>query len=382
MTMMASRTYLDWNATAPLRPEAREAMVAALDVVGNPSSVHTEGRIARRLIEDARENVAALTGAQPSEVYFTSGATEANNWVHRATWRTVFYSGIEHASVMAPVEAGNGERIRIPAGREGTIALDALSHALLEWTTRRDDEAGPALLTLQAANNETGVVQPLEAAVALAKQHRVLVASDAVQMAGKLPLDFAGLGLHYMTISAHKIGGPKGIGAVVARASAPLPPLISGGGQERRLRAGTENVAAIAGFGAAAAGALREIASAGCVAALRDGLESAVLTSFPGAVVIGQSVPRLPNTTCIAFPGRASETLVAAFDLAGIAVSAGSACSSGKVAQSHVLQAMELATDVSRGAVRISIGHTTTEADIAAFITALGRIMARPARAA
>lgn len=380
--MTPRRTYLDWNATAPLRPEAREAMVAALDCVGNPSSVHAEGRAARRLIEDAREKVATLAGAQPGEVYFTSGATEANNWVHRASWKTIFYAGIEHASVIAPVEAGSGERIRIAARPDGAIELEGLRSAVATWASRRGGESGPALLTLQAANNETGVIQPLEEAVALARKHGILVASDAVQMAGKLSVDFAGLGVHYLTLSAHKLGGPKGVGAVVARASSPLPAMMAGGGQERRQRAGTENVAAIAGFGAAAAAAMRSLDRTAGIASLRDRLEAEVLAAAPGAVVIGARACRLPNTTCIAVPGRASETLVAAFDLAGIAVSAGSACSSGRIAQSHVLQAIGLSPEVARSAIRVSLGPDTTEAGVTAFIAALGRIMARPARAA
>jgi cysteine desulfurase len=376
------RTYLDWNATAPLRAEARSAMFAALDLVGNPSSVHAEGRAARRLVEDAREKVAALVGAQPREVYFTSGATEANNWVHRRTWRTVFYSRLEHPSVVAPVEAGDGERIAIAARRSGEIDLEALERELAVRASALADAPGQALLTLQTANNETGVVQPLADAVRLAKAHRVLVASDAVQAPGRIPVEFAGSGLAYLTLSAHKLGGPKGIGAVIARTDAPLPPLLTGGGQERRHRAGTENVAAIAGFGAAAAEAMRDLAEAGRVAQLRDRLEQHVLAVARGAIVIGRGAPRLPNTSCLAVEGRSAETVVTALDLAGIAVSAGSACSSGKVAASPVLAAMGLEPGVARSAIRVSIGTSTTEDDIAAFAAAFEAITGRGAKAA
>lgn len=376
------RTYLDWNATAPLRAEARSAMFAALDLVGNPSSVHAEGRAARRLVEDAREKVAALVGAQPREVYFTSGATEANNWVHRRTWRTVFYSRLEHPSVVAPVEAGDGERIAIAARRSGEIDLEALERELAVRAAALADAPGQALLTLQTANNETGVVQPLAHAVRLAKAHRVLVVSDAVQAPGRIPVEFAGSGLAYLTLSAHKLGGPKGIGAVIARADAPLPPLLTGGGQERRHRAGTENVAAIAGFGAAAAEAMRDLAEAGRVAQLRDRLEQHVLAVARGAIVIGRGAPRLPNTSCLAVEGRSAETVVTALDLAGIAVSAGSACSSGKVAASPVLAAMALEPRVARSAIRVSIGTSTTEDDIAAFAAAFEAITGRGAKAA
>jgi cysteine desulfurase len=380
--MTPGRTYLDWNATAPLRDEARAAMVAALDVVGNPSSVHAEGRAARRLIEDAREKVAVLVGALPREVYFTSGATEANNWVHRRTWRTIFYSALEHPSVVAPVRAGEGERIDCRVTSSGLIDLAALEQELAARAAALADAPGQALLTLQMANNETGVLQPLAEAAKLAKAHRVLVASDAVQAPGRLRLEFAGSGLNYLTLSAHKLGGPKGIGAVVSRADAPLPPLLVGGGQERRYRAGTENVAAIAGFGAAAEAALRDLDGAVRIASLRDRLEESALAIAADAIVIGRGAPRLNNTMCIAVPGRAAETLVAALDLAGIAVSAGSACSSGKVAASPVLAAMHIDPSLARGAIRVSVGPTTTDEDIAAFLAAFGTITGRAAKAA
>ena len=380
--MNVARTYLDWNATAPLRPVARDAMLAALDVVGNPSSVHAEGRAARRVIENAREQVAALVGAAPRSVYFTSGATEANAWVHRQSWRTVLFSRLEHASVLASIEARHGAAREVAATRSGVIDLDALATALTDAGEAGTASPGAALLTLQAANNETGVIQPLDAAIACAKSHGVRVACDAVQMVGRAPLDHTASGLDYMTISAHKLGGPKGVGAVIVAPEAPLAPLMIGGGQERRQRAGTENVAAIAGFGAAAQEAARDLGSVNRITTLRDGLETDVLAWAPDAMIIGRDALRLPNTTCLALPGRSAETLVAAFDLAGIAVSAGSACSSGTVAASHVLAAMGLAPAHVRGAIRISLGATTTTNDIAAFLAAFKDITARVARAA
>lgn len=380
--MTRRRTYLDWNATAPLRPTARAAMLAALDLAGNPSSVHTEGRAARRLIEDAREQVAALVGASPRSVYFTSGATEANAWVHGQSWKTIVFSRLEHVSVLASIDASDADQREVAATRDGTLDLDALVATLSGAAHALAEAPGRALLTLQAANNETGVVQPVVAAIDIAKAHGIRVASDAVQMAGRARLDFDGSDLDYMTISAHKFGGPKGIGAVIARPDAPLAPLMIGGGQERRQRAGTENVAAIAGFGAAAEEAARDLGANAAVSALRDRLETSVRARAPNTVIIGQNAPRLPNTTCLALPGRAAETLVAAFDLAGVAVSAGSACSSGKVAASHVLSAMDLEAGLVRGSIRISLGATTTTDDIAAFLAAFDDITARIAHAA
>ena len=392
--MSRPRTYLDWNATAPLRPEARAAMSTALDLVGNPSSVHAEGRAARRVIENARDAVAALAGTSPRNVTFTSGATEANVWLHRRSWRTIFYTRIEHASVIAPVEAvgreplpdapttGATERIPIAATHDGTIDLVSLEQALTARAAALAAAPGQSLLTLQAANNETGVVQPLAEAAALARAHRVLVASDAVQAAGRLALDFDGSGLAYMTLSAHKLGGPKGVGALLARPEAPLPPMLIGGGQERRLRAGTENVAAIAGFGAAAAAARSEVGRLADVARLRDRLEAGVLALAPDTRIVGRDAPRLPNTSCIALSARRAETMVAALDLAGIAVSAGAACSSGKVARSHVLTAMGLGPEVEQHAIRVSLGPTTRDEDVDAFLKALHTITARAAEAA
>lgn len=376
--MSPERVYLDWNASAPLRPQARAAVIAAMDATGNPSSVHAEGRAARAIVEQAREAVAKLTGAKPAEVVFTSGATEANAWVLRRAWRTLFYSRLEHASVTAPVLANPEEIVEIPVTGSGRIDLDALAAMLAARGNALVKAPGQALLAVQAANNETGVVQPLTEAVRIASAAGVLVHCDAVQAAGRRPLDFAGSGASYMTLSAHKIGGPRGVGALIVREGAPVSPLILGGGQERGRRSGTEAVTAIAGFGAAAAAARDEIAGFAALASLRDTLEAGLLAAAPTCQIIGREAERLENTTCVAVPGRSAETLIAALDLAGFAVSAGSACASGKVTTSPVLAAMGLTPEVARGAIRVSLGHSTGAQDIARFIAAWTTI-ARPA---
>ena len=375
--MKTARTYLDWNATAPLRPEAREAMLRALDLIGNPSSVHAEGRAARRLIEDAREQVAALAGARPHEVIFTSGATEANNMVVRSGWDAIFAAGIEHDSVLAPIRASGARHVSIAVGSGGVTAIadcEAMFVAKLG--------AGRSLATLQMANNETGVIQPVASLAGIARSHGVLVHTDATQAVGRVPVSFAELGVDYLSFSSHKLGGPKGVGALVAREDAPLSPWLTGGGQERRQRAGTENVAAIAGFGAAAVAAKAALGSWAGVAALRDHLEAELCRITPDVVIVGRDAPRLANTSCIACGRRAAETLVTALDLAGIAVSAGAACSSGKVAASHVLEAMGLYPAMTRAAIRVSIGPTTTDNDIAAFLAAWENITRQVAKAA
>jgi cysteine desulfurase len=369
--MSRARTYLDWNATAPLRREARAAMLAALDVVGNPSSPHAEGRRARAIVEDAREQVAALVGAKPAEVVFTSGGTEGNNAVLAAGWEAILVAGIEHDSVLAPARNSRARRIEMPVGSDGVVRRDGLSGTIAQAKGSR------ALLTLQMANNETGVLQPVAEAAREARAHGLAVHTDAVQAAGRVDLDIATLGVDYLTLSAHKLGGPKGVGALVICGHAVLPPLVSGGGQERRRRAGTENVAAIAGFGAAAEAARRDLDGMQRVQALREQLEVQVRAITPEAVVIAESAARLPNTTSLALPGASAETLVIALDLAGIAVSAGAACSSGKVGASHVLAAMRLEPQLARAAIRISLGHGSTERDVASFLAAWSHIAIR-----
>lgn len=362
--MSADSAYFDWNASAPLRPEAREAMVAAMDVTGNPSSVHAEGRQARSLVEAARGHVAALVGASPGEVVFTSGATEANAWA-LGGWNTIFLSGIEHDSVRAPAKASGAHLIDIPAAPDGTARINALAQHVPDR-----DALGRGLVTLQMANNETGVLQPMADAVSFARAHDLSVHTDATQAAGRVPIDFAALGVDLLSISSHKLGGPKGVGALVIRDGATIVPLLVGGGQERRRRAGTENVAAIAGFGAAAGAALHDLERAADLAARRDAIERGLTDLAPECVVIGQSSPRLANTVCIAWPGKSAETLVIKLDLAGVAVSAGSACSSGKVGSSHVLEAMGLAGDVAKSAIRVSLGLTTSDRDIQRLLAA------------
>lgn len=358
------RSYLDHNATSTLRPEARAAMLAAMDCTGNASSVHGEGRAARKLIDDAREQVARAVGVIPPMVVFTSGGSEANNMVLKgAPVERIIVSAIEHPSVLQAATASGKPVGIIPVDANGVIDLGALEELL----------HGPkALVSVMLANNETGVVQPAKEVVRLAQAHGALVHSDAVQVLGKLPLNFGLLSVDFLTLSAHKSGGPFGIGAVVVRDGIALEPLIHGGGQELRRRAGTENLISIAGFGAVAG--LKQD-----VKALRDRLEAAL----DGAVIFGSAVERLPNTTCFAFPGMRAETLLMALDLEGVAVSSGSACSSGKVAKSHVLAAMGVKPEISEAAIRVSLGWDTSEQDIEHFIAAWRKIRDRhKARAA
>jgi cysteine desulfurase len=384
---MGERVYLDWNATAPLRPEARAAMIAALDQVGNPSSVHHEGRAARRLIEEARERVAALVGAEPRNVVFTSGGTEANTMALNPALETperksgfdrLMMSAVEHASV----RAGGGfrshqvEEIRVTA--EGVVDLRALEHRLGELHRQG---ARPPFVSIMAANNETGVIQPVETAAALVHAAGGLLHVDAVQAAGRIPFDINRSGPDLMTVSAHKLGGPQGVGALIKR-SADLhlaEPLLRGGGQERGARAGTENVAGIAGFGAAAASAMASMAADGeRMRSLCDRLEAS-LASGP-TVVFGRNAQRLPNTSLFATPGMRAETALINLDLEGFAVSSGSACSSGKVAASHVLAAMGVPEDLHSGAIRLSIGPATHENEIDLFLKAWMKLLAALSR--
>src|SRR5262249_52098000 len=309
--MSRARTYLDWNATAPLRREAQAAMLAALDVVGNPSSPHAEGRRARAIVEDAREQVAALLGARASEGVFTSGGTEGNNAVLAAGGDEIFRAGIEHDSVLAPARNSRARLVNLLVDHDGVVVRDGLSRVLAVAAAE-----GSALLTLQLANNETGVLQPVADVADEAKQHGLVVHSDGVQAVGRVPVDVESLGVDFLTVSAHKLGGPQGTGALVIRGRRALSPFISGGGQEgRRRRAGTESVAAIAGFGAAAEAARRELAQMARVGRLQAWLESQVRSITPEAVIIAERAARLPNTTDLALPGASAETLVIQFDL-------------------------------------------------------------------
>ncbi|MCB9958469.1 MAG: cysteine desulfurase [Rhodospirillaceae bacterium] len=354
---MAQAIYLDFNATAPLREEARAAMLAALDHFGNPSSVHAFGRRARRLVEQARLQVAALVEAAPAQVIFTAGATEANATVIMGSGRErVLASAIEHDSVLSA-----GPAVRVPVTGDGVVDLAALDRLLAA-----DDR--PALVSVMAANNETGVIQPVAEVAALAHRYGALVHCDAVQAAGKVPLALGTLGADLVSLSAHKLGGPQGVGALVVRDGLPVRPLLRGGGQERRRRAGTENVAGIAGFGAAARAAADSLSAFAGLATLRDHLEAQLLAAVPGACAFGAGAARVANTSCLLMPGVAAETQLMGFDLAGIAVSAGSACSSGKVTPSHVLLAMGASEAEAEETVRVSLGWTTTAQDVGRLI--------------
>ena len=371
---MAERSYFDWNATTPLRPQAREALLEALAASGNPSSVHAEGRAARNLVEHARVQVAALIGAQPANVFFTSGGTEANMAVLTPAIETVgdkrprdrlLMSAIEHSSVRTggrfPPEAI--EDVRVTS--EGRLDLPALAEAV--------GRSSRPLVSLMLANNETGVIQPVAEAAPIVRAAGGLLHVDAIQAVGRIRCDIGEMGADLVTLSAHKIGGPKGVGALVRRSDDIhlAEPLIRGGGQERGFRAGTENVAGIAAFGAAAAAARdARAAEAARMVALRDRLESGLKAISPTAVIFGETAERLANTTLFAVEGMKAETAVIAFDLEGIAVSSGAACSSGKVQPSHVLAAMGISPALLRGAVRVSLGWTTDEADIERFLAA------------
>jgi cysteine desulfurase len=362
---MADRIYLDWNATTPLRPEAKEAMAAAWNLAGNPSSVHAEGRQARRLVEDARATIAGAVGALPRNVIFTSGGTEANALaltpkLRRGTEPPVerlLVSAIEHASVLAGGRFSAATISTVGVTRSGLLDLDHLRAML--------DSGPPALVSVMLANNETGAVQPVAQAAEIVRSAGGLLHVDAIQAFGKIPFDINAIKADLVTLSAHKIGGPKGIGALVlAEGVRGFEPLLRGGGQERGHRAGTENVAGIAGFGAASKAATRaQDKDATRVEGLRNRLESG-LRQTPGVIVFSDNAPRLANTTLFTVPGLRAETAVIGFDLAGIAVSSGSACSSGKVQPSHVLQAMGFGPALAQGAVRLSLGWSTSSEDV------------------
>ena len=362
---MSDRVYLDWNATTPLRQEAREAMIAALDLCGNPSSVHAEGRQARRLIEDARAIVAGAVGALPRNVVFTSGGTEANALALRSGLKRgsnlpverLVVSAIEHASVLA-----GG---RFPAQAIETVGVTPSGLLDLEHLRAALEGKPAALVSVMLANNEAGAVQPVAEAAEIVHAAGCLLHVDAIQAFGKIPFDMNTLHADLVTLSAHKIGGPKGVGALVlADGLLGFEPLLRGGGQELSRRAGTENVVGIAGFGAATKAALEALAdNVARLKDLRTRLENG-LRRTPGALVFSDDAPRLPNTTLFTVPGLKAETAVIGFDLAGIAVSSGSACSSGKVQPSHVLEAMGFGPQIAQGAVRLSLGWSTRDADI------------------
>jgi cysteine desulfurase len=356
---MRRASYLDHNATTPLRPAVATAMAEALAAVGNPSSVHGFGRAARARMETAREQVAALIGARPAQVVFTSGGTEANNLAMTGPGRQrVLVSAVEHDSVL---KAAAPETI--PVDRRGVVDLTALERRLAA-------RAEPALVAVMLANNETGVIQPVADAARIAHEHGALFHCDAVQAAGKIAVDFKALGVDLMTVSAHKLGGPAGVGALVVADHVQLAAQQRGGGQERGRRAGTENLAGIVGFGVAAEIAAGQLGAMATLAELRDDLEQRATAAVPGAILFGREAPRLSNTTCLSLPGLSSEVQVMALDLAGVAVSAGSACSSGKMQPSHVLRAMGADAATAGSAIRISLGWQSTPEDVDHFLEA------------
>lgn len=361
------RVYLDHNATAPLRAEARDAIIAAMEVVGNPSSAHNEGRAAKALVERARAQVADLVGCTPGEVVFTSGATEAAR-LALPDGATVSCAGIEHDAVLSWVQRH---------GVDLTHFLDVDGNGVLTGTAqgaRFEDKIHDGIVAMQAANSETGVLQKsMHHAQALwALERNVLVLVDAVQALGKVPFSFANSGADFVMASAHKLGGPKGIGALIVKHGLDVKAQIRGGGQEMGRRSGTENVIGIAGFGAAAEAAARDVKAGRWekVAELRDMLEEAVLSDGDATVIVAKDAPRLPNTSCLLTDGWKGETQVMQMDLAGFAVSAGSACSSGKLRASSVLQAMGFDDTKASSAIRVSLGLETTREDVLRFADA------------
>lgn len=380
--MVLKRTYMDWNATAPLSEPARLAMLDALRLPGNASSVHSEGRAARAAVEKARRHVAALVGAEPAHVFFTSGATEAANHVltpdyrmgrSRLTVSHLYVSAIEHPAVREGGRFDKEQVSEIPVARSGIVDLAALETAL----AAHDRAAGLPMVAVMLVNNETGIVQPVADAARLVHQAGGLMVVDAVQAAGRIGVDITELDADFVILSSHKVGGPKGVGALVSRGEALMPaPLIRGGGQEKGHRSGTENFHAVVGFGAASEAALGRSAERNAdIAALREELERGMRNVAPDLVIHGQDVARVSNTCFFTLPGLKSETGQIAFDLEGIALSAGSACSSGKVGQSHVLTAMGFDPDL--GALRISLGPTTTMDDVNATLAAFAKISGR-----
>jgi cysteine desulfurase len=347
--------YMDYNATAPMKAAVKTTVQLVMERCGNPSSVHSFGREVRKFVEQAREKVATLVGVRPSQVVFTSGATEANNMVLRGAGRKdIFVSAIEHDSVLATAPQAKIFRV-LPNGLIDMVQVDKMLKSA----------AYPGLVSVMLANNETGVIQPVREIALMAKEHGHLVHTDAVQAVGRIPIQFNDLNVDYMSISSHKIGGPHGVGALILSEKATFESLTTGGGQEMRRRAGTENVAGIAGFGVAAELAMSDLHAMSRLASMRDTLEAELNAgSNAGAFFFGREAPRLANTICVAMPGVKSETQIMSMDMEGIAVSAGSACSSGKVKASHVLKAMGYDEALAGSAMRISLGWNSQALDI------------------
>jgi cysteine desulfurase len=353
------RVYLDHNATSPLRPAVKTAMLAALDAGGNASSIHREGRSARTIMDDAREAIALSIGCLPQMIAFTSGGTEGNNWAIRGVGAEhIVVSAIEHPSVLGAAKAAGKSVDVLTVDAQGRVKIDELPALLRRPNT---------LVSVQLANNETGVVQDIPAIAAIVHGARALLHVDAVQAFKKIPVNLGLLGCDLLTIAAHKAGGPQGTGALVVRDGLVIEPLLQGGGQELRRRAGTENIAAIAGFGALAQEPMLETQT----------LLGALEQDLRGAVIFSGEATRLPNTSCVALPGMKAEMLLMNLDLEGFAVSSGSACSSGKVGKSHVLAAMGVAPELAACAIRVSLGWNTGAAEIAHFIETLNTLRAK-----
>lgn len=379
--MADRRLYLDYNATAPLLPAAQAAMIDAMTLPGNPSSVHAEGRQARSVMARARDTVARLCGVASAQVTFCSGATEAANHVLTPDFRMgrsavrmsrLLVSAVEHPAILSGGRFSADQLTVLPVDADGRLELEALEAAL----AGHDRSTGQAMLGLQLANNETGVIQPVRAAAEIVKAHQGLVVVDAVQGAGRVQLSLDDLGADFLILSAHKIGGPKGVGALISAGETLMPtPLLRGGGQEKGHRGGTENLIGIAGFGAAAEIAADAVAGIAAVAKLRDRTEARMREMAPDLIIHGVSAERLANTCFFSLPGLKAETAQIAFDMEGIAVSSGAACSSGKIGESHVLAAM--GADAGLGAIRVSLGREHTENDIERFLEAFKAINTR-----
>ncbi len=368
---MAQRIYLDYNATAPIRPEVIELMCEIMDTVGNASSVHEPGRQARQRVETARQQVAELVSASAKNIIFTGSGTEADNLALRGFLpRHLIVSGVEHGAILAPALLLDPYATIIEIGPQGQLDLASLEAALNASTE-------PALVSLMLANNETGIIQPVAEASEIAHGHDALVHCDGIQGAGKILVDIDQLGVDLLSLSGHKIGGPQGVGALVMREDRSVLAQMVGGGQEMGRRSGTENVAGIAGFGEAARLAASELEQFAELTTMRNRMEEQLAEVAPSRKVIGSDVPRLPNTSCVTMPGVRSDTQVMALDLAGISVSAGSACSSGKVSASHVLDAMGMELDEAMTAIRISLGRSTTEDEINRFVETWSLIFKR-----
>lgn len=360
--------YLDHNATTPLKPPVAEVMTRAMMAPGNPSSIHSFGRTARKQLEDARLQLAAAINAEPEDIVFTSGATEADNAALRHTgMASVLFAATEHDAILQ----ARDDAIRLPVDAQGLIDLDVLASLLA-------DAPKPALVSVMLANNETGVIQPISKIAAIIRRYEgAYLHCDAAQALGKIPVDFSALGADLMSLSAHKCGGPSGVGALVTTTRLEPRKWQFGGGQEKRRRPGTENLIGILGFGKAAALAVEELDDFTALAAWRDDMERRITAAVPAVRVMGQGAQRLPNTSNLVLPGVPAQTQVMALDLAGFAVSSGSACSSGKVDPSHVILAMTGDPALSACALRVSLGWNTTQADVAAFTKVYTRMAQR-----